>query len=93
MASNPPSGASRLPEIRSFFSFSVNRVMLLVRGIVFWKEKGGSLSGHGCFSLGEKGRLQLETNPIDQPDSEFPKSVYDEKGRPGTQILTLRDSC
>ena len=55
MASNPPSGASRLPDILSFWSFAVNSATLLVSLMTFWKENGGSLLGHGVLSLRREG--------------------------------------
>lgn len=55
MASKPPSGASRLPEIRSPCSLSLNSSTSSVRLMTFLKEKGGSLLGQGSFSLGEVG--------------------------------------
>lgn len=51
MASNPPSGASRFPDILSFWSSEVKTFRLLVSLMTFSKEKGGSLLGHGCLSL------------------------------------------
>lgn len=51
MASKPPSGASRLPEIRSFSSSWLKWSMLLVRRMTFLKEKGGSASFQGSRSL------------------------------------------
>ena len=52
MASKPPSGASRLPEIRSPFSLFRNSSTSSVRLMTFLKEKGASLLGQGSFSLG-----------------------------------------
>ena len=52
MASKPPSGASRLPEMRSPFSLFRNSSTSSVRLMTFLKEKGGSLLGQGSFSLG-----------------------------------------
>ena len=51
MASKPPSGASRLPEMRSPFSLFRNSSTSSVRLMTFLKEKGGSLLGQGSFSL------------------------------------------
>lgn len=51
MASKPPSGASRFPEILSFWSSWVNSLTLLVNLMTFLKANGGSLLGHGCLSL------------------------------------------
>lgn len=51
MASKPPSGASRLPDILSFWSSSVKKFKSLVSLMTFWKENGGSLLGHGWESL------------------------------------------
>ncbi len=51
MASKPPSGASRLPDIFSFWSSLLKKSKLLVSLMTFRKENGGSLSGHGCLSL------------------------------------------
>lgn len=56
MASKPPSGASRLPEILSFCSFWVKDCRSEVRVITFRNEKGGSLLGHGWASLERKRR-------------------------------------
>lgn len=55
MASKPPSGASRLPEIRSPSSLFRNSSKFSVRLMTFLKEKGGSLLGQGSFSLGRGG--------------------------------------
>lgn len=52
MASKPPSGASRLPEMRSPCSLSQNSSTFSVKLITFLKENGGSLLGQGSFSLG-----------------------------------------
>lgn len=54
MASNPPSGASRLPDILSFCRICLKVVMLLVRVMTCLKEKGESLFVHGSFSLRER---------------------------------------
>lgn len=51
MASKPPSGASKLPEMRSPFSLFRNSSTSSVRLMTFLKEKGGSLLGQGSFSL------------------------------------------
>lgn len=55
MASKPPSGASRLPEIRSPCSLSKNSSTLSVKLMTFLKENGGSLLGQGSFSLNRGG--------------------------------------
>lgn len=60
MASKPPSGASRLPEIRSPSSLFRNSSKFSVRLITFLKEKGGSLLGQGSFSLGRGGGRQSQ---------------------------------
>lgn len=51
MASKPPSGASRLPEIVSSLSLLLKKSKSFVSLMTFWKENGGSLSGHGLLSL------------------------------------------
>lgn len=51
MASNPPSGASRLPDIFSAWSSFVKKFTSSVSLMTFWKENGGSLLGHGSRSL------------------------------------------
>lgn len=53
MASKPPSGASRLPEMRSLLSSWLKLLMLLVRRMTFLKENGESALGQGSRSLGE----------------------------------------
>lgn len=53
MASKPPSGASRLPEMRSLRSSRLKSLMLLVRRMTFLKENGESALGQGSRSLGE----------------------------------------
>lgn len=58
MASKPPSGASRLPEMRSFLSSSLKWLMLLVRRMTFLKEKGESALFQGSRSLGESRRAK-----------------------------------
>lgn len=55
MASKPPSGASRLPEMRSFLSSLLKLLMSLVRRMTFLKEKGESALFQGSRSLGERG--------------------------------------
>lgn len=54
MASNPPSGASRLPDILSFCRICLKVLMLLVRVMTCWKENGGSLFTHGSFNLTDR---------------------------------------
>lgn len=54
MASNPPSGASKLPDILSFWSSLLKKSRLLVSLMTFLKENGGSLLGHGWASLRER---------------------------------------
>lgn len=53
MASKPPSGASRFPEIRSLLSSWLKWLMLLVRRMTFLKENGESALCQGSRSLGE----------------------------------------
>lgn len=77
IASKPPSGASRLPDILSFWSLLVKSLNSLVSLITFWKENGGSLLGQGWLSLRgleggwtkdkrEKGkwRVKLDYSPV-----------------------------
>lgn len=54
MASKPPSGASRLPEMRSLLSSRLKSPMLLVRRMTFLKENGESALCQGSRSLGER---------------------------------------
>lgn len=78
MASKPPSGASRLPEILSFSSLFRNSAKFSVRLMTFLKEKGGSLLGHGSFSLGRGGGRERQTQgrrlhlPLRPPYLEVP---------------------
>lgn len=51
MASKPPSGASKLPDIFSLWSLPLKNFKSLVSLMTFWKENGASLSGHGSLSL------------------------------------------
>lgn len=68
MASNPPSGASRLPDILSFCRMFLKVLMLLVRVMTCWKENGGSLFCHGSFSLTDKtgGKTEKWTHTVDR---------------------------
>ena len=68
MASKPPSGASRLPEIRSSCSLFRNSSTSWVSLMTFLKEKGGSLLGQGSFSLG-RGRRGTESQGKKAPHS------------------------
>lgn len=63
MASKPPSGASRLPDIRSPCSLSRNSSTLSVKLMTFLKENGGSLLGQGSFSLDK-----VEIEPVSGKD-------------------------
>jgi hypothetical protein len=68
MASKPPSGASRLPEMRSPCSLFQNSSTFSVKLITFLKENGGSLLGQGSFSLGRGGnRVSFRQGRIRSP--------------------------
>lgn len=51
MASKPPSGASRLPDMRSRWSFCLKELVSLVRVMTLRNENGGSLLVHGSANL------------------------------------------
>lgn len=91
MASNPPSGASRLPDILSFCRICLKVLMLLVRLMTCWKENGGSLFGHGSCNLTDRQvgrkRDRLKWGRKEEITLSFKKSI--ESRRTNVKKLSL----